>query len=82
MHERSVTLSCPTLYDPMDHSPPGSSAHGIFQARILDGLPFLPPGDLPDPEIETPSLASPKLAGRFFTFVTPGKLPEMASHNY
>ena len=27
--------SCPTLCDPMDHSPPGSSVHGIFQARIL-----------------------------------------------
>ena len=28
--------SCPTLHDPMDHSPPGSSAHGIFQARVLE----------------------------------------------
>ena len=28
--------SCPTLYDPMDCSPPGSSAHGILQARILE----------------------------------------------
>ena len=82
MHAWSVTPSCPTLCDPIDHSAPGSSAHGIFQARILDGLPFLPPGDLPDPEIETPSLASPSLAGRFFTVVTPGKVPEMASHNY
>ena len=26
--------SCPTLCDPVDHSPPGSSVHGIFQARI------------------------------------------------
>ena len=26
---------CPTLCDPMDYSPPGSSAHGILQARIL-----------------------------------------------
>ena len=31
-----VTQSCPTLCDPMDCSPPGSSAHGIFQARILE----------------------------------------------
>ena len=29
--------SCPTLCDPMDHSPPGSSVHGILQARILEG---------------------------------------------
>ena len=27
---------CPTLYDPMDCSPPGSSAHWIFQARVLE----------------------------------------------
>ena len=28
--------SCPTLWDPMDSSPPGSSVHGILQARILE----------------------------------------------
>ena len=28
--------SCPTLYNPMDRSPPGSSIHGILQARILE----------------------------------------------
>ena len=28
--------SCPTLHDPIDGSPPGSSANGIFQARVLD----------------------------------------------
>ena len=31
-----VTQSCPTLCDPMDHSPPGSSVRGILQARILE----------------------------------------------
>ena len=31
-----VTQSCPTLRDPMDCSPPGSSAHGISQARVLE----------------------------------------------
>ena len=31
-----VTLSCLTLCDPMDYGPPGSSAHGIHQARILE----------------------------------------------
>ena len=30
--------SCPTLYDPIDCSPPGSSIHGIFQARVLEWL--------------------------------------------
>ena len=31
-----VAQSCPTLSDPMDCSPPGSSTHGIFQARVLE----------------------------------------------
>ena len=37
-----VTLSCPTLCDPMSYGPPGSSVHGILQARILEwvAIPF------------------------------------------
>ena len=34
--EREVAQSCPTLSDAMDCSPPGSSIHGIFQARVLE----------------------------------------------
>ena len=34
--EREVTQSCLTLQDPMDRSLPGSSIHGIFQARVLE----------------------------------------------
>ena len=34
--ESEVAQSCPTLCDPMDCSPPGSTAHGILQARILE----------------------------------------------
>ena len=34
--EREVAQSCPTLIDPMDCSLPGSSIHGIFQARVLE----------------------------------------------
>ena len=34
--ESEVTQSCPTLCDPMDCSPPGSSVHGIRQARVLE----------------------------------------------
>ena len=44
--------SRPTLCDPVDCSPLGSSVRGILHARILKwvaGLPCLPPGDLPDP---------------------------------
>ena len=33
-----ITQSCLTLCDPMDCSPPGSSVHGIFQARILEWI--------------------------------------------
>ena len=33
--ESEVAQSCPTLSDPMDYSLPGSSIHGIFQARVL-----------------------------------------------
>ena len=34
--EGKVTQLCPTLGDPMDYSLPGSSIHGIFQARVLE----------------------------------------------
>ena len=34
--EREVAQSCPTLRDPMDYGLPGSSVHGIFQARVLE----------------------------------------------
>ena len=34
--EREVIQSCPTLSDPMDCRPPGSSVHGIFQARVQE----------------------------------------------
>ena len=47
-----VSKSCQTLCHPMDCSLPGSSVHGILQARILSRLPCPPPGDLPNPGIE------------------------------
>ena len=49
-----VAQSCPTLCNPMDNSPPGSSVHGILQARILGSHSILQgifPGDLPNPGI-------------------------------
>ena len=49
--ESEVAQSCLTLGDPMDCSLPGSSVHGIFQARVRSGLPFPSPGDLPNPGI-------------------------------
>ena len=56
--------------DPMDSSPPGCSAHGIFQARILVGLPFPSPADLPDPHLCPVSSA---LVGGFSITALPGK---------
>ena len=44
-----------TRCDPLDCSPPGSSVHGILQARILEGMPFPSPGNLPNPGIEPAS---------------------------
>ena len=55
--------SCLTLCDPMDHSPPGSSVHGILKAGILEWVAIPPPGDLPVPGFEPRSLMSPALAG-------------------
>ena len=60
----------------MDYSLPGSSVHGILQARILEWIaPCPPPGDLPNPGIEPTSLASPALAGGFFTTGTTWEVP-------
>ena len=56
--------SRPTLCDLLDCNPPGSSVHGILQARILHWVAFPPSGDLPDPGIEPVSLISPSLVGR------------------
>ena len=56
---------CPTLCHPMDCSPPGSSVHGISQARILERVAISFFRDLPNPGIEP---ASPALAVDFFSF--------------
>ena len=58
--------SCPSLCDPVGHSPPVST-QGIPQKSRL---PCSSPGDLPDPGVEPLSLTSPELTGRFFTTST------------
>ena len=52
-----VSQSCWTLYNPMDCSPPGSSVHGIPQARYWSGLPFPSPTKPPNPGIKPGSPA-------------------------
>ena len=66
MRDVKLLQSCLTLCDPMDCSPPGSSVHGILQARILKWVAMPSFRDLPDPGIEPISPVSPALAGRIF----------------
>ena len=55
--EESVSHSVTSLCDLMDCSPPGSSVHGILQARILEWVAILSPRDLLDPGIKPRSPA-------------------------
>ena len=71
-------LMCPTLCDPVDSSPPGSSVYGISQARILEQVANSYSRDLPNPGIKPVSLASPALVDWFFTAAAPEK-PEVKS---
>ena len=67
----SVTQMCPTLCDPLDCSPSRLLCPWDFPGKHTgEGLPFLSPGDLPDPAIEPPSLT---LADRSFTTELLGK---------
>ena len=74
-----VTPSCASLCDPRDCSPPGTPSMGFPMQEYWSGLPFPPPGDLPNAGMEPVSLASPSLAGRFYTSELPGK-PISSSH--
>ena len=59
--------SCPTLRNPMDHSPPGFSVHGILQAKMLEWVAMPSSRASSNPGIESMSLMYPALAGGFFT---------------
>ena len=69
----SVTQLCPTLCDPMDCNPLGSSFHGIFQTRILEQVAICYTRGSSQLWDQTTYLVSPALAGRFFTTMPPGK---------
>ena len=73
--------SCP-LCNPMDCSPPGSSVHGILQARVLEWIVMPPPEDLSNPGIEPTSLMSPTLAGGFFTTSAPWEAHTYYTHTH
>ena len=86
-----VDLSYSTLCDPTNCSLPGSSIHGIFQARVLERVAIPSPGNHPDPGIEpeSPALQVDSLLPSYrgsprtntapfkWTFVTCVELPRM-----
>ena len=75
--ESEVAQSCPTLRDPMDCSPPGSSVHGILQARILEWVAMHCSRGSSRPRDRTHVSA---LAGRLFTTVPSGNPIKLGNH--
>ena len=73
--------SCPTLCDPVNCSPPGSSVHGMLQARILEWVAMPSSRGSSWPRDQTLSLMSPVLAGGFFTTSTTWEAHERESHS-
>ena len=68
--DSEVAQSYLTLCDPVDCSPPGSSAHGFSRQEYWSGLPLPSPGDLPDPGIKP---RYPALQADALTSEPPGK---------
>ena len=62
--EAKVAQLCQTLCDPMDYSPPGSSVHGILQARVLEWVAMPSSKESFQPRDRT---KVSHIAGRFFT---------------
>ena len=70
---RSVAQSCLTLGDPMDCSTPGSSVHGIYQARILEWVAMPSSRGSSQPRDQTCVSCDSCIAGGFFTAEPQGK---------
>ena len=66
MHAQLLQVG-PTLCDPMDYSPQAPLSMEFSGQEYWSGLPYPPPGDLPNTAIEPESLESPALAGGLFT---------------
>ena len=62
-----IVQSCLTLCDPWAVAHQVLLSMGFSLQEYWNGVPFPPPGDLPDPGIKPTSLSSPALAGGFFT---------------
>ena len=69
----SVAQSCPALWNPMDCSPPGSSFHGIFQARILEliAIFYFKGSSQPRDRTHVSFIFCFCIVGRFFTTAPP-----------
>ena len=80
--------SCPTLCNPMDRSPQGSSVHGIHQARILGcaAMPFSSPGQYPAqimilwPKVNSEKVNGPVLDQHFLHFIVHTSHPDAGSN--
>ena len=71
---------CPTLFDPMNRSPPVSSVHGILQARILEWAVMPSSRGSSNPGIRPGSFMSPALGRRFFSASTSWEAPRLAEY--
>ena len=67
---------CPTLCNPIVCTPPGSSVHGILQARTLECVAIPSPGNLPNPGIEP---GSPALQADSLPSESPAPGPHLTS---
>ena len=76
--DKIPNLSCPTCCNPMDCSPPGSSVHGILQARILEWVTLPSSRGSSWPRDQTHISWVSWIAGRFFTTEPPQK-PQIPS---
>ena len=65
-----VAQSCQLFVTPWTVACQVPLSTGFSKQEYWSGVPFPPPGDLPNPEIKAKSLKSPSLAGRFFTTST------------
>ena len=73
--ESEVAQSCPTLSDPMDYSLPGSSIHGIFQARVLERVAVFSSSIYSEETIIEKDTHTPVLITAVFTIARTWKQP-------
>ena len=71
-HAKSLQ-SCPAISDPMDYTTPGTSVHGILQARILEWVAMPSSRDLPDPGVNSCLLHLLHWQADSLPWVPPGK---------